>query len=173
MEILEQRDKWYAQFESGWLTHFQSTGKIDWSLYNWPNNKATPSGQAIELASSRLLFVSSAGAYLPASQEPFDTENVLGAYDIRLIPSNTAYTEIAYAHTHYDHAAVDTDPQVLLPLTHLADLVDTGVIGELTTNMVSFMGYQPDISQLLDQTIPAIVAVAKAEKADGVLLVPA
>jgi hypothetical protein len=48
-----------------------------------------------------------------------------------------------------------------------------GKIGALTDSMIFFMGYQPDISQVLDKTIPAILEVVDREKADGALLVPA
>lgn len=59
---------------------------------------------------SRLVLISSAGGYLPAGQEPFDAANPLGDYTIRLVPSATPLAEIAYAHDHYDHTAVNTDP---------------------------------------------------------------
>jgi hypothetical protein len=35
------------------------------------------------------------------------------------------------------------------------------------------MGYQPDISRILSQTIPAILQAAQDQKADGALLIPA
>ena len=41
---------------------------------------------------------------------------------------------------------------MLLPLRHLADMVDEGVIGELTSSVISFMGYQPDITRVIDET---------------------
>ena len=173
MEILEQRTQWQEQFRNGWLKHYQTTGSIDWSLYNRPDNKVAPAGEPIELESSRLLFITSSGAYLANEQVPFDVADDVGDYSIRTMPSDTPYEAIGYAHTHYDHTARIADPQVLMPLTHLAAFVDEGVIGNLTPNLVSFMGYQPDVTQLLDETIPAIIAVAKDERADGALLVPA
>ena len=173
MDILEQRNEWYEQFKSGWLAHYESTGSIDWSLYNRPTNKSTIAGDAIDVSKSRILFISSAGGYLPAMQEPFNTADDVGDYSIRAIPSDTALDQIAYAHTHYDHTARIADAQVLMPLEHLANMVEAGEIGSLTPSMINFMGYQPDVSQLLDETVPAIVALAKAENADGALLVPA
>ena len=67
MEIVEQRDQWEATYRSNWLAHFEQTGQIKWSLYNRPNNKQAPAGPAIDLASSRIMFISSAGGYLPAT----------------------------------------------------------------------------------------------------------
>lgn len=173
MSILEHRDEWYETFKEGWLGHYESTGEIDWSLYNRPKNVEQISGDAIDLSKSKLLFISSAGGYDPAAQEPFDAEHDLGDYSIRAIPSDMQLDKIAYAHTHYDHTARIADPQVLMPLEHLAKMVDAGKIGALTPSMVNFMGYQPDLSRVVDETVPAIVALAKQEQADGALLVPA
>lgn len=173
MEIIEQRDQWEATFRSNWLAHFEQTGQIDWSLYNRPNNKHAPAGPAIDLASSHIAFISSAGGYVPASQEPFDAPHPLGDYTIRTFPANTPFDKISYAHTHYDHTALKADPQVLMPLQHLADLADEGVIGGVAPDMISFMGYQPDAGRVVDEMIPAIIEVVKASGADGALVVPA
>lgn len=172
MEILESRADWEATFNAGWLAHFHATGETKWDLYNRPDNKEAPPGKGIDLSRSRLLLISSAGGYLHHSQDPFDAPDPLGDYSIRTFPVDTDPAAIAFAHDHYDHAAVNEDQQVLLPLAHLRDLVTAGVIGELASSVVNFMGYQPVINRVLDETIPAIVAAAKAEKVDGALLVP-
>jgi len=172
MEILENRVEWERTFQDTWLAHFKKTGAVQWDLYNRPNQKIAPSGKGVNLSQSRLMLVSSAGSFLTDSQDRYDDENDLGDYSIRLIPSDVDPDQLTYAHTHYDHTAVNMDSQVLIPLGHLRDKVDAGEIGALTENFVSFMGYQPDISQLLDETIPLIIEAAKAQKADAVLLVP-
>ena len=173
MEILEDRAQWQATFRAGWLAHYQQTGEQNWKIYNRPKNNAAPAGKAIALSNSRLVLISTAGGYLRDSQAPFDAPNVLGDYSTRLFPIDTPFAALAYAHEHYDHTAVNADPQVLVPLGHLADLVADGVIGELATSVISFSGYQPDVTQLLDQTIPRILQVVQAEHADAALLVPA
>jgi len=172
MSILENRPEWEDGYRSGWLTHLKKTGQTYWELYARPRNRTPVPGPAIDLASSRLMLISSAGGYLRGEQEPFAATNLLGDYTIRVFATNTPFERIAYAHDHYDHAAVDSDPQVLLPLEHLRQMNAQGEIGDLTQT-VSFMGYLPDISRLLDETIPAILKVAHAEKAQGALLVPA
>ena len=173
MEILENRDEWYAAYQQGWLAHFEATGQFDWSIYNRPTNKEAFGLPGIDLSQSRLLFISSAGAYLPESQEVYDDENPIGDYTIRRIPSDTPLSKIAYAHTHYNHQYVEADPQVLVPLDHLRTMVSEGIIGELAPSMISFMGYLPDATRLVDETIPEIVRVAKEEQAQAALLVPA
>lgn len=173
MEILENREKWLADFESGWLQHYQDTGETNWKIYTMPRNKEAINGEPIDLAQSKLILITSAGAYLPGRQEAFDAENDLGDYSIRLIPNDTPPDQIAFAHTHYNHAAVDEDQQVLIPIGHLRDLVNEGVIGSLAENTISFMGYQPLATQVVDETIPAVLQAVRDEGADGALLVPA
>jgi hypothetical protein len=173
MKILEDLKQWRAEFEQGWLAHHQNTGGFDWKLYNRPKNKAAPGGRGLDLSQSRLALIPSAGAYLQASQEPFDAENALGDYTVRLFPSSTPFEALAYAHTHYDHTAVNDDPQVLLPLRHLEDLVQEGVIGELAPSVISFSGYLPEVDRTIGELIPRIVEAAKAEEIDAALLVPA
>jgi hypothetical protein len=173
MEILENRDEWLASFRATWLAHYRQTGQIDWSRYPRPRNKVGVAGAGIDLRHSRLMFISSAGGYLREGQRPFDAGNPLGDYGVRAFPSSTPLDALAYAHTHYDHAAVDADPQVLVPLRHLEALVAEGAIGELSPSAISFMGYQPDVTRVVDETASAILEIAQDEGAQAALLVPA
>lgn len=172
MDVLENRQAWYEDYQANWLKHYLETGETLFKIYQRPRNSSAPNGKSVDLSNSRLVLITSAGSYLKGEQEPFDAENALGAYDIRLYPSSTSLNALAFAHTHYDHTAVDSDPQVLVPLRHLDDLVSEGVIGELAPNVVSFMGYQPDVTRVLDETILAIITAVKAENAQAALLVP-
>ena len=173
MDIIENRAEWQAEFDAGWLKHYHETGETNWKLYNLPRNKIAPSGKALDLTQSRLVLISSAGTYLKEAQEPFDDLNDLGDYTIRTYPIETQWEALAIAHTHYDHTAVNTDHQVLLPFEHLHNMVANGQIGELAPEVISFMGYQPIATNVVDETIPAIVEAVKAQNAHGALLVPA
>jgi D-proline reductase (dithiol) PrdB len=173
MEILENREAWLATFKEGWLAHYQQTGEFDWKLYNRPTNHLIPAGPGIELDQARLILISTAGGYLKGEQQPFDAADPLGDYTIRSFPSTSKFEELEFSHDHYNHEAVDEDPQVLLPLRHLEDLVREGVIGELCTSVVSLMGYMPVATRLVDETIPAILDAATAGEATAALLVPA
>ncbi len=173
MDIVENLDAWGEAYENGWLADLQANETPNYKIYQRAKNSAAPAGPEIDLAQRRLLFISSAGGYLGDSQEPYNTENLLGDYSIRRIAVDTPFEQIAYAQTHYDHTAVNTDPQVLLPLQHLQDMVAEGIIGELYPDMISFHGYQPDVRRIVNETIPAIRAAIRGEKIDGVLLVPA
>lgn len=172
MEIHENHDLWVKTFQERWLAEFQQTGSCNWSIYERPRNQTPVPGPGIDLASSRLMLISSAGGYLQGKQAPFDASNPLGDYTIRIFSPDIPFDQLAYTHEHYDHTAVNADPQVLLPLGHLREMAAEGKIGGLTS-IISFMGYQPDVSRVLDETIPAILQIAHDEKANAALLVPA
>lgn len=174
MKILEDLQQWKSEFEQGWLAYYKETGEFNWKIYNRPRNETAPSGPGIDLSKSRLTLISTAGGYLPDSQEPFNTNKAdFGDYSIRLIPMSTPLDKLAYAHGSYDHAAVEADPQVLVPLRHLQTMVDEGLIGELAPSFISFCGWLPDVERTINELIPAVVEAAKAEEVDAALLVPA
>lgn len=172
MEILENREEWKARFEE-WWANYQRTGTPDWKAYPLPRNSTAPSGPGVDLSQSRLLFISSAGGYLRDEQPPFDAAHPLGDYSLRLFPVDTPLERLAFSHDHYDHAAVEQDPQVLVPLRHLEAMVDEGIIGALAPTVVGFMGYLPDVTRLVDELIPAVLEAVRAKAPDAVLLVPA
>ena len=119
------------------------------------------------------MLISSAGAYLRQSQKPFTTNKAdLGDITIRQFPASTPLEALAFAHVAYDHTAVDEDPQVLVPLRHLQDMVNEGLIGELAPSAISFCGWLPDVVRTINELIPAVVEVAKAEEVEAALLVP-
>lgn len=169
--ILDNLSAWQDVFQKGWLATYKSYGKIDWDQYRPPINRTVISGTSVDLAQSRLMLITSSGAFLPASQRPFDAANPLGDYSIRVIPSSIQLEDLTFAHEHYSHQAVNEDPQVLVPLGHLRNLAENGGIGELT-DMVSFMGYQPDVSRVIRETTPAIIDQARNAQVGAVLLVP-
>lgn len=172
MNVLDDIPGWTAEFESGWMTDYRSTGKPNWSLYKAPRNQSLISSPGIDLKKSNLLFISSAGGFDASTQSRFDAENNLGDYTIREIAVTTPLRSISFAHTHYDHAAVNQDPQVLVPLNHLDTLIAGGMIGGLADNFISFMGFQPDVGRCLAETIPAIISSAKRLHAECAFLVP-
>ena len=172
MSIVEGLDKWTKNFNTGWLKAFTLTKTANWKLYSYVKNEVSPPSTGIDLSKAKLLFISSAGAYLPSIDKPFNASNILGDYSIRVFPVKTPYSELEYAHDHYDQAAVREDAQVLLPLTHLQALLDEKFIGSLSDIMISFMGYQPRVNKVVNKMIPEILKIVKQEQIDAVLLVP-
>ncbi len=172
MEILEKRAEWSAAFEAGWLAHFKETGEQDWKIYNRPYNSPLGPTPGLDLSQSRLVLISSAGTYLTDSQEAFDASNPVGDYTLRVWPIETPFTDLSIAHDHYDHSTIQDDPQVLLPIQHLQDMVAEGKIGELVPHVISYMGYEPDIRRTVDELAPQIVSKVHELGAEAALLVP-
>lgn len=172
MEVLEDRASWEAEFLAVWMPHFEQTGETNWKLYNKPKNETPISGKGVSLRDARVALITSAGSYIAGEQTPYDAANLLGDYSVRLYSKNTALDALAYAHDHYDHTNVDADPQVLVPLRHLEALQDEGIIGEFAPTVISFMGYQPDVRRVLDETAPAILKALQDQHAEAALLVP-
>jgi hypothetical protein len=173
MEIVENLAQWQTDFRNGWLAHYEETGQNNADLYVRPRNTQAPAGKGIDLAESRLLLITSSGAYLKHVQEPFDAEHQVGDYSLRTFPFATPPGALAFAHTHYNHAAVDADSEVLVPLGHLARMVDESRIGEMAPTVISFGGYLRDVGRVVDEVIPPMLEIAQKEKVDGALLVPA
>ena len=173
MAILDNRDKWRADFEAGWLKTYTQTGELDWQGYNLPHNTSTVFGRAVDLSTSRLAVISTGGFYIEGEQEPFDEPDMLGRYDIRLLPVSSQASGFSISHTHYDHAAANEDRQVLLPIEHLNEMVAAGEIGELAPNIISFMGYQPDVTRVIDETIPSVLNAVQQMGANAAILIPA
>ena len=173
VEIFENPKQWLISYRDGWLEHFEKTGQFDWSKYVRPQNERAPSGSGVDLGKSRLMLVTSSGAYLRDSQEPFGDDNPFGDYQIRTFPNETALDAIAFSHRQYDHVFVDQDPQVLLPLGHLRNMVREGSIGELAPSVVSFNGYLPNVLRIAKELLPHILAVAQNEEVNAILLIPA
>ena len=173
MDILENKAQWLEDFQNGWLAHYKQTGERKWDIYNRPTNSEAPSGPGINLSDSRLILITSAGSYLTDTHEPFNAADDLGDYSIRVYPTATPLAALSYAHDQYNHVAVEEDPQVLIPLRHLEDMVEEGLIGKLASSVISFHGYVPDQARFVDETIPEILKVAQGEQAEAALLVPA
>lgn len=173
MQILEHEKEWQQNYQQKVLQPYHQKGTFSFKGYAYADNKESPQAPGVDLASARLLFISSSGAFIPESQEPFNAKDPLGDYSLREIPVETPLADLDFAHAHYDQSAIRQDPQVLLPLGLLQEKVEHGEIGEIASYWVSFMGYQPDLTRVVHETIPAILSVAAYEKAHAALLVPA
>jgi hypothetical protein len=172
LSIVEQPLEWLQAFQDNWLSHLEKTGETNWSVYTRVYNKLTPSGKAVELKNSRMVFITSIGAYLPGQQPPFDEFNPLGDYSIRLIPTDTPLPDLDFSNAHVDLSAVHQDPQTLLPIEHLQALVGEGKLGELAPEFISFNGYHPHAIRVVKELIPTILKTAKRQQVNAALLVP-
>ena len=173
MQILEQEKEWSQHYQEVVVKPYRETGVFSFDGYAFANNQEAPGGRGVDLASTRLLFISSSDAFLPGEHAPFAAEDPMGDYSLRKLPVATPLGNLDFAHAHYDQSAVRQDPETLLPVRLLQEKVEKGELAWLTDHWVSFMGYQPDLTRVVHETIPLILSIAESEKAHAALLVPA
>ncbi|MDX1622762.1 MAG: glycine/sarcosine/betaine reductase selenoprotein B family protein [Gemmatimonadota bacterium] len=121
-------------------------------------------------AESRIA-VFTTGGFRFAEQPAFDCD--AGDPSWRAIPHDAELAELVVDHTHYDTRDAKEDPNILLPLDRLRELVDEGALGGLAPTHYSMMGYVPQTAALVEETAPEVVEAMRREEVDLVLLTPA
>jgi hypothetical protein len=172
IQIFENPMAWLSSYRDDWLDHYEKTGELDWSKYKWLKNKRAPSGEGVDLYKARILLISSAGAYLSGKQEPFNLSSPFGDYSVRRFPIQTAFNNFSFSHQEYDHKFIREDPQVLLPLQHLQDMVLEGTLGGIAEDVVSFSGHQPNVFRVVKELLPTVLTIAQEQEANAAILVP-
>lgn len=133
------------------------------------------------LADARIALLTSGGLYLEDEQEPFDGERerqdpTWGDPTYRLIPHGVDQDRCAMMHLHVDNDAVLADRNIAMPDAVLEELVEEGVIGGVTEQHVSVMGYQgygeDPTRTWREETAPAIVDHLRDMRTDGVVAAP-
>ncbi|MFV2001234.1 MAG: glycine/sarcosine/betaine reductase selenoprotein B family protein [Acidimicrobiia bacterium] len=123
------------------------------------------------LSEARVALVTTAGAHLD-DQPPFHTETVAGDHSWRLIPDDADLTRIRFSHTHYDTSSAALDPNVVLPVDRLHELVDNGRLGNASPIHIGMMGFNPDPGPIIDVTGPSVASVLVDAEVDVAILVP-
>lgn len=126
------------------------------------------------LKECRVALVTTGGLHLP-EQTPFDMENPDGDATFRRLPAAAGGAQIQITHKYYDHSAADQDINVIYPIDHLRNLVESDVIGSLAEQHYSLMGHIEGESLLgkLEQSAATVAGELKADQVDAVLLTPA
>jgi len=124
------------------------------------------------LSQTRLTFVSSAGVQ-PKGTMPFDVVHPVGDYSFRRVPSTAKIRELEIHQIKYPTSGALKDLNVIFPIERLQELASEGVIGGLTPNLFSFIGYQMD-PPTFERTLAKDIADAVvADGAEAALLCPA
>lgn len=142
--------------------------------YRWKRLDPVPAARLGKpLADCRVALVSSAGLLVPGDP-PFDEGVKGGDWSFRLIPRNVDVQGLEEHHRSdsFDHAGVEADRNVALPLDRLHELAAGGEIGETAPRHVSMMGSVTAPSRLAKKTAPAVADVLAADQVDVALLVP-
>ena len=170
VEIIEQIDRWHAQYES-WKGKSRSAD--DLKGYPFVENATapfTPLRRALPMLN--LALISSAGAYLDGT-EPFDENAPGGDLNIREIPTDINGSDLLYAARGYDPAAVQQDMNAQLPLDRLREMEANRVIGQLNPVFWSFCGFVPDAAAFINQSMPRLLERLNYYDIQAALLIPA
>ena len=125
------------------------------------------------LSEARLTLISSCGVH-SKSDRPLDVCHPFGDFRFRRVPSSARHGDLIIHQLKYPHDDADLDINVVFPIERLQELAADGVLGGLTRNFFSFIGYNMD-PERFERTVAAGIAdaVAMEEQADAALLVPA
>ena len=124
------------------------------------------------LSESRLTFVSTAGVQ-PKNSIPFDTVHPVGDYSFRRVPSDSKPSDLEIHQLKYPTVGAKRDLNVIFPIERLQELAEEKIIGGLTENFYTFIGYNMNPEMLEETLAEAIAEAVKAEGAEVALLAPA
>lgn len=124
------------------------------------------------LSECRVTFISTSGVQ-PRGTLPFDTVHPVGDYSFRRVPSSSRVDELEIHQLKYPTAGADRDLNVIFPIERLRELAAQGVVGGLTENFYTFIGYNMDPERLERTLAEDIAAAVSDEGADIALAAPA
>ncbi len=132
-------------------------GEIPFVRFRKPANQA------------KFALITTAGVHVQ-TQPVFDVE--AGDHSIRFIPETVMEEELMISHTHFDRSDADRDVNCVFPLFRLKELAAEGLVGNVAETHYGLMGYIPNSTALVEETIPLILKRLKEEKVDAVILNP-
>ena len=127
----------------------------------------------VPLAQARIALVTSAGFRL-ATQPAYDRSLKMGDASFRELPTNVDVATLIEDHKSdsFNHAGVQTDANLALPLDRFRELERDGVIGTLNRRHFSFMGSIIGPHRLINETAPQVAQLLKDDGVDAVFLTP-
>jgi len=125
------------------------------------------------LSDCNVAIVSTAGLVL-SGQAPFDSSVKGGDASYRVIPDDAHIAAMIDTHRSetYDHAGIESDPNLAFPLDRLHELARDGVIGRTAHRHLSFMGSITATGRMVTETAPEATRLLVADGVDAALLVP-
>ena len=139
--------------------------------YQWTENDSAPwTPITKDLAKSKVVLISSSGAYLK-DQAAFNP--IKNDLTFREIPKDVDVGDLKISHDFYDHIDAEKDINCVFPIERMRELEQEGFIGELSEIEFTFMGRIFRKAQLLNEMIPELIAKLKQMNIDLAFLVPA
>ena len=117
--------------------------------------------------------MTSAGLVVPGD-EPFDQAVLGGDFSYRVIPSDCDLQGLEEHHrsSSFDHAGLEQDRNLALPLDRLREMAKSGEIGDVAPRHLSFMGSITAPGRLTRTTAPQAAQLLVEDGVDVALLVP-
>ena len=154
-----------------YIAHTRATyAALGYPPYRWARNEDPPSWSTLDrpLSEARLGLIASGGIYRPGQVGFTHRDDVTH----REIPADIATEDLRVTHFAFDPAAARRDPNVVFPIDALRHLVAAGVLGELATPALTFMGGIYSQRRVAAELIPVLVDRVLEMGVDAVLLVP-
>jgi len=125
------------------------------------------------LAECRVAIVTSAGL-VPPGDAPFDESVRGGDTSYRVIPGDIEVQRLAEHHrsASFDHAGIERDRNLALPLDRLREMAASGEIGSTAPRHLSFMGSITAPGRLTWRNAPDAARLLVEDHVDVALLVP-
>lgn len=124
------------------------------------------------LSECRVCFVSTSGVQ-PKTSLPFDTVHPVGDYTFRQVPSDSRPEDLEIHQLKYPTFGAREDLNVIFPIERLQEFAQEGVVGSLTENFYTFIGYNMDPERLQNTLAKNLAAAIAKEKPDAVIAAPA
>jgi D-proline reductase (dithiol) PrdB len=158
----------------GELSEFSLSVRAFLRAYRWRRIDPVPCAPLEKpLEECRLALVSSAG-FVRRDQEPFDGSVRGGDVAFRKIPRDVDVADLVDTHRSetFDHTGLRTDPNLAFPLDRARELAESGRIGSLANEHLSFMGSITAPGRLIRHTAPQVASALVQDAVDVALLVP-
>ena len=101
---------------------------------------------------------------------PFDVVHPVGDFSFRRVPSASKVLDLEVHQIKYPTTGALRDLNVIFPIERLQELATEGLIGELTPNFFSFIGYQMDPDRFERNLAEDIADAVIADEAEAALL---
>ncbi|OYT71901.1 MAG: hypothetical protein CFK52_06595 [Chloracidobacterium sp. CP2_5A] len=140
--------------------------------YRYTTSSWRPARLTKPLAACNVGLVTTAAFHLP-TQPAFDLK-LAGDPSFRVIPTEVELATLKVGHVSpsFDHAGIERDPNLALPISRFQELAAEGAVGRLNGRAWSFCGSIAKPGELIRRTAPEAARQARTDEVDVALLTP-
>ncbi|UCE82502.1 MAG: hypothetical protein JSV47_12485 [Deltaproteobacteria bacterium] len=107
-------------------------------------------------------------------QKPFDMSDKNGDPSFRTLSSDISLARLTITHDYYIHEDASADPNLVLPVEPLRELLRQGLIGSVGPRFFGFMGHilGEHLQTLTQKTAPEVAEALRDDGVDAAFLTP-